>query len=66
MAPFNTVGMALQIAATRVIRIASVAVRPVVMMELAAVHVEMVTRSLNQYVMKVQLVQVRFSTGTGS
>ncbi len=66
MAAFRTVGMALQSAATKVIRTASVADRPVVSMELAAVHVEMQTRSEYQYVMKVQLVHVCFSSGTGS
>lgn len=45
IAPFNTVEMALQSAATKVIRMASVAERPVVTTELAADHPAMVTRS---------------------
>ncbi len=65
-APFSTVGMALQMPATSTMRIASVADRPVVMMELAAVHVERVTMSENQYRMKAWLDQVCISSGTGS
>lgn len=39
---------------------------PMVRMEEPAVHVEIVTKSENQYVMKASFPQVRFSTGTGS
>lgn len=53
-------------AATRTIKIASVAVRPVVIIALAAVHVDTVTKSEYQYPMNAQLVQVRLSSGTGS
>jgi hypothetical protein len=54
--PFRTVGIALQIAAANVIRIASVADRPVVKTELAADHPATVTRSENQYQVKAHPV----------
>ena len=54
MAPLRTVGMALHSAATNVIRIASVADRPVVRTELAMDHPATVTRSENQYQVKAQ------------
>lgn len=66
MAPFNTVGMALHIAAQNVIRIASEAVKPVVIMDEAALHPAAVTKSENQYIAKVHPVQVCNSGGTGS
>lgn len=48
--------MALHTAATKVIRMASVADKPVVKMELAAAHPETVTRSENQYQVNAQPV----------
>jgi hypothetical protein len=45
---------------------ASVALRPMAMMDAAADQVATVTRSENQYNTKVVRVQVRRSTGTGS
>jgi hypothetical protein len=50
--PFRTVGIALHNAAANVIKIASVADRPVVNTELAADHPATVTRSENQYQVK--------------
>jgi hypothetical protein len=47
--PLRTVGIALHTAAANVIKIASVADRPVVKTELAADHPATVTRSENQY-----------------
>jgi hypothetical protein len=47
--PLRTVGIALHIAAANVIKIASVADRPVVKTELAADHPATVTKSENQY-----------------
>lgn len=66
MAPFNTVGMALHMAATNVMRMASEAVKPVVMIEEAALQPAAVTRSENQYMANVHPVQVCSSGGTGS
>ena len=82
MAPFKTVGMALQMAATKVMRMASVlfesaicsvriwfqtyAVRPTVKIEAGADHPLTVTRSENQYRTKAIPSQVLRSTGTGS
>lgn len=66
MAPFNTVGMALHMAATKTISMASVADRPVVIMDEAIDHVDTVTISEYQYETNAQLPHVRFSTGAGS
>jgi hypothetical protein len=54
--PFKTVGIALHTAAANVIKIASVADRPVVKTELAADHPATVTRSENQYQVKAHPV----------
>lgn len=60
------VGTALQNPATMTTRIVSVVLKPVVMTELADDQPPTVMRSENQYKMKVVLVQVLFSYGTGS
>jgi hypothetical protein len=52
--PLSTVGMALHMAATKVIRIASVADKPVTKTELAVDQPATVTRSENQYQVKAQ------------
>ena len=48
IAPFRTVGIALQMEATKTMRMASVAERPAATTELAPAQVETVTRSENQ------------------
>lgn len=65
-APLNTVGVALQSAATKVMRMASLAESPVVITAEAALHPAAVTCSENQYQVNDYPVQFRFSGGTGS